>query len=1241
MGLAVANSSGVAYADSDTESSVSSPGNDSVAPGPSVPGAADAAQDGETDATDEVDDDIDEIDDVDGDDETDEDIDDGEDVGDEDPDETDEASDLDPDPESEPPAEEAGAEDAQVPVESDGAPASAGQPSVPPRETEPTDELAGTVQDADTEDSTAAESSGAATEVVPLTGAPSPEPTATQEITDSVGLFTAVVSNVVTPFADPDAPARAPWLDALLAWVRRQINHTFFNKSPIYGPITTEQIFTGQLLIDLHATDPNGDPLTYDIIQPEHGWVFRDIITGRFIYTPYQLVAGDPLQDSFQVVIRDDSEHPTGALGGVMSLLHNVARMFGLAQADNVTVTVPVFVDPVIQLPPLITPVAGLGYTLGGDAVKLVSSVLVADGDSDHLAEVIIKIATLAQDGDLLEYATIEGNPITATWDAQTKTLTLSGVATKAQYKQAIEAITFSATQGALLVRGVTISATDEHGVDNVAPGFVTVGVWPEIKLPPLVTALPGLGYTIGDDPVKLVSAVDIADGDSSSLSKLVLKIATFAQSGDVLGYVAPSGNPITGSWDAETKTLTLYGVATKAQYEAAIKAVTFTATEGGVSRAISVSVVDDTEKESLVPGAAVVTVIGLPPAVAVLGAPVFRLGGTPVKVVSSVTITDADSERLSKAMLTIGSLGYKSGDVLSYVGAEGSPITASWDAVTRTLTLSGVASIAEYEAAINAVTFTASEGGVSRAISVSVVDDTDKESLAQGLATVSVVGLPPSVAVLGAPIFRLGGSPVKVVSSATITDLDSDSLSGATIAIATAFKSGDVLAYSAVAGSPITGSWDAATRTLTLSGVASIAEYEAAIKAVTFSTTEGGVTRGLAVHVTDDVQVRSVVAGLATVSVVGLPPSVAVLGAPIFRLGGSPVKVVSSATITDLDSDSLSGATITIGTAYQNGDVLSYVAANGVSITGTWDAAARTLSLTGVATKAQYEEAIKSVTFTTDQGGVTRGIQIHVIDETTVRSVLPASAVVTVVGLPPSVTTIGAPTFTIGGAPVKLLSSVSVADADSDRMSRATVRITTLGQSGDLLGYVAPSGNPISATWNATTRTLTLSGVASKAQYEQALEAVTFSATGGAGLVRGILVTVTDDTDVDSALPGAATANVRYSLPPSVVTAGSPTHTIGTAPVRLLSSATITDADSDRFSSARVTIETLGQSGDVLGYVQPSGNPITATWDAGSKMAHADGNRHQGPIRGGATGCHLLCHGRNRVCSWAIRVGI
>src|SRR5690606_33868830 len=119
---------------------------------------------------------------------------------------------------------------------------------------------------------------------------------------------------------------------------------------------------------------------------------------------------------------------------------------------------------------------------------------------------------------------------------------------------------------------------------------------------------------------------------------------------------------------------------------------------------------------------------------------------------------------------------------------------------------------------------------------------------LVPGAAIVSVIGLPPTVTVFGIPIFKLGGSPVKVVSSVTLGDLDSDNLSEATIVIASAYQDGDVLSYVAPSGNPITASWDAATRTLTLSGVATLDQYEEAIKAVTFSTTEGGVARGISV---------------------------------------------------------------------------------------------------------------------------------------------------------------------------------------------------------------------------------------------------------------------------------------------------------------------------------------------------------------------------------------------------------
>ena len=113
--------------------------------------------------------------------------------------------------------------------------------------------------------------------------------------------------------------------------------------------------------------------------------------------------------------------------------------------------------------------------------------------------------------------------------------------------------------------------------------------------------------------------------------------------------------------------------------------------------------------------------------------------------------------------------------------------------------------------------------------------------------------------------------------------------------------------------------------------------------------------------------------------------------------------------------------------------------------------------------------------------------------------------------------TTVGTPSFTLQGNPVKVLSSVTIADADSDDMSGAEVKLTTLSQDGDVLSYTAPQGNPITGVWNATTKTLTLTGTATLAQYEQVIEAVTWTSNQGWGIVRSFQVRVIDDSGLTS----------------------------------------------------------------------------------------------------------------------------
>lgn len=218
VGLAVANSSGVAYADSDAESSVSSSGTDATSAASTGPSGADGSSEAQTgadsgddgeDADDSDDGDIDEPGDV-----------------------VDPGADQEPGADAEEPTDEESGGDSEDPGDSGDYSGSTPvvEPSVPARESDAVEGVDESTLDADlgVEAPPAGTSSDDAaipvTESVPLSGGSAVEQTsaADEESVESVSFFAAVVSNVVAPLADPDAPARAPWLDALLAWVRRQ-----------------------------------------------------------------------------------------------------------------------------------------------------------------------------------------------------------------------------------------------------------------------------------------------------------------------------------------------------------------------------------------------------------------------------------------------------------------------------------------------------------------------------------------------------------------------------------------------------------------------------------------------------------------------------------------------------------------------------------------------------------------------------------------------------------------------------------------------------------------------------------------------------------------------------------------------------------------------------------------------------------------------------------------------------------
>ncbi|PDT55555.1 hypothetical protein CO678_43345, partial [Bradyrhizobium diazoefficiens] len=223
-----------------------------------------------------------------------------------------------------------------------------------------------------------------------------------------------------------------------------------------------------------------------------------------------------------------------------------------------------------------------------------------------------------------------------------------------------------------------------------------------------------------------------------------------------------------------------------------------------------------------------------------------------------------------------------------------------------------------------------------------------------------------------------------------TASDVDSANLTGATVSITANFTSGqDVLGFSNQNG--ITGSYNASTGVLTLTGSATVAQYQAALESVTYfnsSDNPSGTTRTISYQV-DDGQTANHASNIVTSTVAVTPVNDAPVGVAGHTLNYTENQAATAIdpalTLSDVDNANLASATVQITGNYVNGqDVLGFTNQNG--ITGSFNAATGTLTLTGSSSVANYQTALDSVTYlnTSDNpSGVARTVTIITNDGT------------------------------------------------------------------------------------------------------------------------------------------------------------------------------------------------------------------------------------------------------------------
>jgi hypothetical protein len=204
----------------------------------------------------------------------------------------------------------------------------------------------------------------------------------------------------------------------------------------------------------------------------------------------------------------------------------------------------------------------------------------------------------------------------------------------------------------------------------------------------------------------------------------------------------------------------------------------------------------------------------------------------------------------------------------------------------------------------------------------------------------------------------------VAIDSALAVSDADDVNLQGATITIAGNYVNGqDILSFTDQSG--ITGNWSAAAGTLTLSGSSSVANYQAALRSITYTNTSDNPSTALRTvsFVVHDGTVNSVAAtrDISIASLNDAPALAGIEGAAVVYIENGSSLVTSSITVSDLDNTTLAGATVQITGNYVNGqDLLTFT--NTPNITGSWDGASGTLTLNGVDTLANYQAALRNV---------------------------------------------------------------------------------------------------------------------------------------------------------------------------------------------------------------------------------------------------------------------------------------
>ena len=357
---------------------------------------------------------------------------------------------------------------------------------------------------------------------------------------------------------------------------------------------------------------------------------------------------------------------------------------------------------------------------------------------------------------------------------------------------------TYSAADGSFdfLAAGQTlkvtygVTVTDEHGASSAQP--VTITITGTNDAPVLAADISGAngttlhaiselagksGDTIDHDSAS--GSLSFSDADLTDTHTLSHGGPTYTLSGGSLTQAETNALNAAGQLTLSETDSTHTGTGSVAfSYSAADSSFDFLAAGQTLTVSYSITVTDNSGSTSSQPVSFTITGSNDAPVVDAHNATLsYTENHAPTAIDAALTLSDVDSVTLGSATVKISGNFSASEDVLGFSDQHG--ISGSYDATTGVLSLTGTASVADYQAALASVTYFDSSNNPSaapRTISFSVDDGASANShsnIATATVDVTPVNDPPVVTAPAGAIAILENTPTHL-SGISVSDVDS-----------------------------------------------------------------------------------------------------------------------------------------------------------------------------------------------------------------------------------------------------------------------------------------------------------------------------------------------------------------------------------------------------------------------------------------------------------------------------------